>query len=461
MQSSIAARLRTLPPTATAAAAAVTVAFVFLLSRVTRMPGTDDYAFAEHIAQFPSAWAWISERYATWSGRVVPEAWLYVYSGAPLWWWQVTAAVLTLLFLALLLGIAALVDPRALSAPVILVSGGLLFLMDDTVLHGGYLWVTGAMNYFWAVPFALAAIYPMLRLYLRDDAPRPWILMVAALSGLVAAVSSEQVGAVLAVLFAVALVDRLLVAARGGSRRNAAAVGMLFTFALAGFLVLMLAPGNALRSEFDAEYWLPEFFEVPLSTRLHSAVRFVVDGLVNRTGVALPAIWMALLTIALRRQGESPLMRGAVGLTALTGLALTVLHPLNAGNRLFDLKATWRAPLDGWIDSAVLVMWILILVATALSPLLLLRSYGGWLLSLLIAAGIASLAVITTSASMYASGPRVVFIPSLLLLLCFYGLFLIATRKSTLLRRAGTVAVVVIAVVQYAYVLSAITSQVG
>jgi len=441
------------------AAAAVAIAFAFILSRVTRLPGTDDFTFAQHIAQFPSLVAWVSDRYATWSGRIVPEAWLYVYSSAPLWLWQITSLLLTLAFLFILLRIAALFDERAWSAPVIVVSGGLLFLMDDTVLHGGYFWVTGAMNYFWAVPFALAAAYPVIRLYARRPAPRAWLVIASSIGGLVASVSSEQTGAVLVVLLGLILIDRIVAVRRGADRYHAWITAIVFVASLAGFLVLMLAPGNALRSEFDAQYWLPEFFQVPFPVRLHSSVRFVVDGLVNRSGVALPALWIALLTLYLRVRPSRSFAHHAVALTAVAGLALTLLRPLHPGQRLFDLKAAWRAPLEGPIDTVILAMWIALLIATAVAPALLLRSYGGLLASLLVFAAIASLAVITTSASMYASGPRVLFVPSLLILLGFYGLFLSATRDDARLRQWASVSVALIAAAEYLYSLSAITSQ--
>lgn len=399
----------------------VTLAYAVVLLLVQRRDGTDDFTFALNIAPFPTIGDWIAYRYESWSGRILPEAWLYVFTTAPLIWWQLASLVLSVAFVALLVLYARLARPAAddrTTAGYVLVAGALVFLLDVPVLSGGYTWVTGSMNYFWLMPFALAGFYPLARLY--SPAPRlawPWVAGAVA-AAFVAAVSAEQVGAILLVLAVLVVCERALAAARRrASWRSLATAGPVAAAAAVGFAILMGAPGNAQRSAIDASVWLPEFPLTPLSERLPSAVRFVVDGLVNHGGMALPLIWATLLGgyFALRRSRTA--LDHIVALVAIVGLSTVFIRSLAYGTGLYALYPGWLENPQGLVPAAVLAFWLLLLLATALAPFALLRSRLGALVSLLILGAAAALAAITLSASMYASGPRVVFIPALVILI--------------------------------------------
>jgi hypothetical protein len=84
----------------------------------------------------------------------------------------------------------------------------------------------------------------------------------------------------------------------------------------------MAAPGNARRMATDAAVWLPDFWTTPVAERLGLATWFVVDHLVNQSGLALALIWSAAAMVVL--------LRGSV--TAGTG-------------RL------WSSPWSGWRPS--------------------------------------------------------------------------------------------------------------
>ncbi|MDT0141093.1 DUF6056 family protein [Microbacterium sp. PRC9] len=439
------------------ALAVITVAYAYLLRSVHRVPGTDDFTFAEHVEPFDSVIEWVAYRYETWSGRLLPESWLYLFTTAPLNLWRLTSLILVAAFVAALIAYARLLRPRtspAADAAAALLAGALLFLMDAGVLRGGFTWVTGSMNYFWLVPFALIGFYPFARYAVRGRLPHPAINVVAGVAAVVAGCSAEQVGAVLVVLMVVVTIDRTIAARRTGmSLRGPLVLAGLSAATVAAFLVLMLAPGNSKRAVRDAQIWLPDFFTTPGPERFGYAVRFVTDGLVNHTGLALPMVWVLITLMLVRRRTWDGLSAAALGVS-LTGLALTAIRPLESGAVFFNLHAVWKGVPDEPVPVLVLVLWLAVLLATALLPLALLRNRMGGFLTLLILGAYASLAAISLSASMYASGPRVMFVPTLFLLLAGYALF---WRAFSVPERIGTAAlalVLLIATTQYVFTVT-------
>jgi hypothetical protein len=441
-----------------AAIAVIVAAYAYLLREVHRVPGTDDFAFAKNIEPFDSLIAWVSHRYETWSGRLLPEVWLYLYTTAPLNLWRLTTLILVAAFVATLVAYSRLLRPRtgpAADASAALLAGALLFLMDAGVLRGGFTWVTGSMNYFWLVPFALVGFYPFAHYAARGRLPHPVVTVAAGVSAAVAACSAEQVGAVLVVLMVVVTIDRAVSARREGvPLAGPMVLAGISLAAVAAFLVLMLAPGNSKRSIRDAELWLPDFFTTPGPERFEYAVRFVTDGLANHTGLALPLVWALVTLILVRRRTRDGLSLAALGVS-LTGLALTAIRPLESGVVFFDLHAVWKSVPQEPVPALVLMLWIAVLLATAFLPLAVLRNRMGGFLTLLILGAYASLAAISLSASMYASGPRVMFVPTMFLLL---GGFVLFWRTFPLRERTGTAALALLLLIAAAQFVFTVTT---
>lgn len=402
------------------------VPFIAVTLAVQRIPGGDDYIFARDSAPFDTVFAWVAHRYEIWSGRIFPEAFLYFFSPAPLALWKLVTILLFVAFVALLYAYLRLCVPAApwqRNVMMVLVACALLFLLDAGTVTSGAFWVTGSMNYFWLIPFALAAFYPVARFALRGRLPPWYVSAIAFVSGFVAASSQEQIGAVLLVLVVIALGRQIARAVRARATRDAHLwyFGALTAVVLAGFVILMLAPGNSLRMAVDALVWRPDYYTTPFAERLHYGLRFVVDALVNRGGVALASVWTLLLVaVAVKarrnRWDVVVIVIGALGLTTVAMRALATSAPL------FDFYATWKPTIPGVLPYVVLIFWTALLVLTSVAPAMVFRNQRGVFFSLLLLAALAAVAVITQSASMYASGPRILFVPSMLMLLSVFGM---------------------------------------
>lgn len=441
--------------------AAIAVACAVLVWQVERLPGSDDYKFLESITGSNGAPGgtgylldWLAWRYETWSGRIVPEVFIWLLTPAPLIFWRIGSLLVwlaTILIAVRLLVVARPGSGWLARSGMAIGAFAVLFLFDRGVLQWGVFWVTGAMNYWWIVPFALAAALAGIEVLYRG-APRVWVIVVSTATAFIAAISSEQVAAILVVLGVVLVVAWFWRLRAKATLSRAADVAVLAPAlaAVAGAIVLFAAPGNAGRVAGDERQWLPGFSDAPMLDRLIGGLQFTVDAMVNRTGILLPLIWLALIATVLISQRRDRVAVGTIAVS-LAGLATVIGAPLLQLPILVQFSPVWQVRPDGVIGTTVLVLWSLGLLATAAAPVLLWRDRTGVMQSLLIAAAYASTFVISTSPSMYASGPRVFFTSAIALGVVVLAMVPAALRDRSPLARAATL-LPVLALAGIAYV---------
>ncbi len=407
---------------------------------VDRLGSTDDLIFLQSIREvtgtqtgLDSLATWISWRYVDWSGRIVPEFLIWALSPAPIELWRALSVVVWVSTVLLSVRLFDLVYPSARWAArsgIAILSFCALFLMDPDVVLWAAFWVTGALNYWWIVPFALAAALPFVEVLFRRTAPGVAVIVVATLAAWVAAVSNEQVSAIVVVLALIATA-RHIVQLRSGDRaagtRGTIAIVAPTLGAVIGAIILFAAPGNAHRAVITEEVWLPGFTDAPLTARLLGGIQFSLDGIVNQSGLILALIWLGMLVIVLRsgRRDWFAIVSGAVAIAAISAFVGSRVLGIE---RLSAFSPAWMTPPDGAIGWAVLVAWTVILLATAAFPYVIRRDLTGALQSLLVVAAYASAFVNSFAPSMYVSGPRVFFIPTVALAIVLISMLPLVLR---------------------------------
>lgn len=205
--------------------------------------------------------------YFTWSGRFVVKSLDQWFTIQPKLLFNVCN---TIVFVGLgLLLYTCAKGRRAKRDPLLL---GLIFIsfwMIAPVFGQTNLWMCGSFNYLWASFFCFAAAAPYL-LYLKQPfAPRRWIPLVSLLLGLIGGWSSENTSAGLLVLVVLCIGWLLLRKQKVPLWMATGLVGCL-----AGYLLLILAPGNYLRK--DAAEDTRGILTV-ISTRLITALNMLWD----------------------------------------------------------------------------------------------------------------------------------------------------------------------------------------
>ena len=180
--------------------------------------------------------------YFTWSGRFIIKTLDQWFTTKPKLLFNL-CNTLVYVGLALLVYLAAK-GRRAKKDPRLLLLIFLSFWMVAPVYGQTNLWMCGSFNYLWASFFCFSAAMPYL-LYLHAPfASRRWMPAVSLLLGLVGGWSSENTSAGLLVLMVLSLGWMLF-----ADKKIPAWAVTGFVGALAGFALLILAPGNYQRQD--------------------------------------------------------------------------------------------------------------------------------------------------------------------------------------------------------------------
>lgn len=323
-------------------------------------------------------------------------------------------------------------DGRAegLGAAVISVAGYLL--MNAMTLGYAAVWVNGSIFYTWSFVFGIWALVPIAELVFfgRTD----WKNFLYGIPcAVIASMSIEQMGAVLAVFEVLAVLYCFF---RKKQRSWPAVFQTVIT--IAAVLLLLTAPGNDIRVETETATWLPEYASMSFGQHLFITVQWLLSSFANENKLFLAAIWVAGIFLLLQKKERSrhdSLLAVVAGVFTVAALfpyiGITIFSDM--GMHILDITARIDAVLSvtelTGANAAALCWWMAALIFT----FIFLWKVSGFQVVILLAylAGIASEAIMFFSPTMYASGARVYYLTDLLYLFIILALsFAIRQRKS-------------------------------
>lgn len=397
----------------------------------------DDAFFLEYCSSM-GLFEYLKWRYAEWTGRMVAETIMHIFFNLDLWVWRiVNAGMLVALPLALVslkkrvvpdaAGVSANDRNRGLLVSLIMATLFYAFL-DIKAFGYSAIWITGSMNYLWPMVCGVVVLTVVAQVAFEatDENKVPvWKFTAGALCAVIAAMSSEQMGAVLLAFEIICIAEKFW-------KKRAVGVGMCaMTAATAGaFLVSSLAPGNELRIAAAVEYNMPQFEALSLGERFFMLVQWLVSSFANENVVFLIAIWLVGMLLlgykiksgnlnvksALRAKGY--LAGSAVFTTvALAGkCGVTIVNDI--GINLAEMTGlVEQVPMASDMSGAqwtALVWWLLAMAFT----LFFLWEISGrkWLILFTYMGAVACEVILIFSPTIYSSGERVFFIAGLMLM---------------------------------------------
>jgi hypothetical protein len=424
-----------------------------------RLSGSDDYIFQQQIKPYPTLWSWLDYRYHSWSGRFFSEAFMYIFSPLPLFFWKIVNIVMYIVFCFYVFLIHRLVSrkPAAFNTIITLcLACAVPYLMSTYAFHGGTLWVTGAMAYYWIFVCGLVGVYPVVHAVFSHSLPKWYYSVVGGVGLIVATTSQEQIGAIIVALL---LFFNILLIAKYLQKKLLFSVliipSIFFVAACLGFLASISAPGNDARMSAEILRWLPDFHTIPIALRANYSLRWFLDAFINHTGFLMPLFWTGLAGV-LYVQGKRTLLHylAILGLVLLT--IVTALKGYLPFSLLFNFHAQWDAPTFSFKSNALLLAWVGTLTLTLLCTLLV-KDIKIRLTSLLsIGGAIAATLLVALSPTMYASGARTLFVPSMAIAASIITLYYtLMTKRTELLFTAGAL-IGLLALAQYVFLLATI-----
>jgi len=418
--------------------------------------GSDDTVFPIQIHPYASVLDWLNYRYYNWSGRIFSESFVYVFSQIPLAFWKAVSLIIYGIMSGTIFLYYKLFANKQSSGKDYIMLGLALtlpLLMDTNVFFDGTLWVTGSMNYFWITAFGLVAFYPVAYYFVRNRAPHWTITILGILGAIVAASSQEQIGIVLLMLSVILTIYKFIISSKHGLKKIPTYM-IIFCIVFCVFLfVSLLAPGNGVRLKAETLRWLPDFYTTPLIQHVNYGYRWLLDAFVNHTGFLLVGSWGLLIALFAKKENKDKLDYVITFMLTLVCF-FSLAKGFIAVGYWSNFYATWKPQLPSRLSQLIFLPWTLALFTTIIAPAILYRNKTkGYLLGLLYCAVIASIAMITLSPTMYASGVRTLYVPSVILLLIFYMLLDNILDKYKKSRYLSIGLIVSIAVSQYILML--------
>lgn len=405
--------------------------FLGVLSFIHYSNGDDAY-FLQFCGEM-ELFEYLKWRYETWTGRMASEAIMHIFFNLDIWFWRIANATMLVLLpisLVLLNNKVALREQEHRNQSgtdemkhffVGIVMCFFFYLLLDIRTFGySCIWITGSMNYLWPVVCGILALWAVA-------SGKGYALGVVC--GVIATLSSEQMGAVLLAFEIICIMEHVW-----KKKRPEMGLLLLTGVTLAGFAISGMAPGNELRIADSVAYYMPQFETLALGQRLFILVQWLVSSFANENAMFLVLIWVAgILLINERRKMEQAkkckisamqvaagvfagvALLGRVGVSAITDMGIdlsamtgTVEQVPVAG----DMSMVQWCALCGWFLALIFTFVLLWKVTNA--DILLLLTYLG---------AIASEMILIFSPTIYSSGERVFFLTCVMLMFLVLALY--------------------------------------
>ncbi len=427
--------------------------FSILIILTNRIKGSDDTIFQDQISPYKTVFDWTIFRYQSWSGRIFAESFVYIFSSAPIYLWKMATilfyasfSVVSFLYYKLFVNTKNTNDDKIMLA----LAFTLPFLIDTDVLRFGIFWVTGSMNYFWIITLGLAGFYPLAYYSVRHRLLHWSYITLCTLSLFIAACSQEQVGLILVILSASFTIYEFYKHKKDKQQMSMFMIASTL-MTVASFLIGITALGNSMRIKAETTHWLPDFYTTPLIQHIDYGYRWFLEATINHMGLIFALIWglMALLFIA--KQNKTKL-QFIITYSLVAVCLLTLSKSYTPIGYWFNFYATWKPTLPNLASYLTFLPWLLIFIGTIITPIILFdKQIKGWLMSLLLSIVFISTGVITLSPTMYASGWRTLFVPSIILVFILFSLISEAITKYRKNEKAIIISVAVFVAFGYLY----------
>ena len=424
----------------------ILLAFVFflILCNVQMSDGDDTYFY--HYSTTMGFFEYLSWRYQTWVGRMAAEAIVYITFNLGLGFWRVADAVMMVLLPIGILrlgcktagytGYTALLNKyqegvgadteqhnlreitgwrniwKSIRYPVLLASGYLL--MSVMTLGYSAVWVNGSIFYTWSFTAGVWAMMPLADLVFDTGAFSNRQLIYAIPCSIIAAMSIEQMGAVLLAFEGMSILSLLL-----QKKRIPAVIWIQIAITFVAFVILFMAPGNDMRVASEIATWMPGYKELSVGNHVFMTIQWMLSSFANEGKAFFIAIWAAgfLLLMKSKKAKVYQILTVVFSVAAILPYAgISFFSEMGIGDidieqRLTELP-TWQTMN---IQNRIAFFWW---IAAVLFTMVLLWKVTGHsvFISMVFLGGIASEAVLYFSPTIYASGARVYYLTDLMYL---------------------------------------------
>lgn len=279
----------------------------------------DDASYARILGEYGNdLFQYTLDRYLSWSSRITIELALPFLTTWPAALWKIlNLFMIALLYLDLVWILERIFDLR--EKKTYLLTAVLLCAFPFSIMAQTG-WIATTTNYLWVLALGLYAVSRMLGAGVYGESLSKWEIFGAALSVLYSA-SFESMAAI---LFLVEI--GILVYSVKGGKKCPLVVWICMGLTALFLLYILACPGNRLRPVRDAEYWMPEYFELTFLDKLRMGI---LSSYMHFVSLPSPVFFIFNLVLFLMWRGESTGKRLIAALPMLTDVAWTCWFMIN------------------------------------------------------------------------------------------------------------------------------------
>lgn len=322
----------------------------------------DDAQFARMLGEYQNNLIqYTMTRYEIWSSRITIELLLpFLTSWPSLIWKCLNLLMIALLYCELVWILEHIFELR--ESGVYMMTAVLLCAFPFSIMAQTG-WIATTTNYLWVLALGLYAISRMLKAGLLDQGLSKGEVLCAALSVLYCA-SFESMAAILFLIEAGLLVYCII-----HRKRCPAVVWICMGLTILFLIYILNCPGNRVRPVRDAEYWMPEYFELTFPDKLRMGI---LSSYMHFVSLPSPVFFIINVVIFLSWRGESAGKRLIAALPVLTDVVWTAWFMVNylLGWRTLTYQVPTPLPKE-WSDKAeqgllllTVVLWFAVVLCT-------------------------------------------------------------------------------------------------
>ncbi len=395
----------------------ITFAVGFALCCLITYSDGDDAFFLKTLENHGGIFDFVSFLTKTMNGRVSTTFTLWFVFSSPIWFWRFLNALAITEYVFMFTKISQIIrkeNSKLLSSFFACCS---FAVMGVGIFGYSCLWITGSVNYLWPCVTAMIALYPILKTSFNTKTViRPSVWIAAIFAGIYTCLAQEQIAAITVVASLIMCVQIYLVNKK--IHLQALISCLLFLFAT---VLLIAAPLTSNRTEREVLRWLPDYLILTAPQKLFITLQWIAHSVSHGLKWIFTAIWVYALTVFIKRkQVLHTIVTVILIIVSVCSSFFSVLSDVGL-DKLDMTKKVEHAPLIsdlGTVNIIALCFWLLVLVLSFAMILKILSTAKLKIATgLIYLAGIASLAVMFFSPTIYASGERSLYYASVCLLI--------------------------------------------
>lgn len=398
----------------------------FFLCRLIEYSDGDD-AYFYQMAHSMGFFEYLKMRYITWEGRMTSEAMTYISMYLGKEFWNVANAVMLTLLPLGMTKIVKKVYPDMKQEQKTFVS---IFFCVGILLMGlgvvGYasFWITGSTFYLWSVVAGVWSAIPLAAMVFSPEELSWKSFLYSIPCGFIASMGLEQITAVVITFGVIALIWCVVT-----KKKICIPAVVQIVIMIVGFALLYLSPGTEMRTSQEVR-WMPEFENMSIPHHIFITVQWLLSGFANYHKNYVSIILILLMVLQVQKKKEQQSITNKIDLkvaivAAVAGtvsawismMGCKVFTELGIGLEDEMIPVTKTATLQDLTGQEIFAcFWQILLIVLVLYLLWKtgsnLREKSFW--TLIFLASLASGAVMYFSPTIYASGPRVMFVTAVM-----------------------------------------------